>query len=72
MLVDQLAPAVQPVLADGGNDDLVDEAVAANVRYTVDTLSNSSAVIRDLIAEGKLTIVGATYSLETGEVEFLG
>jgi carbonic anhydrase len=51
-------------------DELVHHAVRANVRASVDHLRHGSALLEKLIAAGRLTIVGAEYSLETGQVEF--
>jgi carbonic anhydrase len=72
-IVDRVKPAVEPVVQDGGQqgDTLIKECVRANVRRSVEQLKESSSVLQKLMDDGKLTIVGAEYSLETGEVEFL-
>jgi len=44
--------------------------VRANVRASVDHLRHGSALLEKLIAAGRLSILGAEYSLETGQVEF--
>jgi carbonic anhydrase len=44
--------------------------VRANVFASVNQLRHGSAVLENLTQQGKLMIVGAEYSLETGEVEF--
>jgi carbonic anhydrase len=51
-------------------DNLVDRAVRANIRASVDHLRHGSPVLEELIREHGLLIVGAEYSLETGLVEF--
>ena len=51
-------------------DDLVSEAVGANVRAVVEQVGSDSAVLDKRIREGRLQVVGAEYSLETGEVSF--
>ncbi len=45
-------------------------AVRSNVFASVNQLRHGSAVLENLIAQGKLKVVGAEYSLETGEVSF--
>ncbi len=72
-IVDQIRPAVAPLLEAGGTDDrdaLVCEAVRANVRASVDALRGGSEVLRGLAADDGLVVVGAEYSLQSGEVEF--
>jgi len=50
----------------------LEEAVAANVGQTVRDLRAKSRILREHEAAGKLALVGAVYSLETGAVEVLG
>lgn len=72
-IVDRVRPAVETLLAMGIENDeerLVRQAVRANVRASVDHLRHGSALLEQLIQDGKLVVVGAEYSLETGEVDF--
>ena len=72
-IVDRILPAVETLLAtDLKHDDarLMQQAVRANVRASVTHLRHGSALLEELIEEGKLMVVGAEYSLETGEVDF--
>lgn len=68
-LFDALQPAVEEARTQAG-DDLVEKAVRANVRLTADAIRNSS-LLSQLAREGKVEVVGAYYSLETGRVDFL-
>jgi carbonic anhydrase len=68
-LLEALGPAIEQGRAQGGND-LVEQAIRANVRLTVDTIRDSS-LIAPMVREGRTEVVGAYYSLETGKVEFL-
>ena len=73
-IVDRIRPTVETLLAaDLGGDDtrLLREAVRANVRTSADHLRHGSALLESLIQSGRLLVVGAEYSLETGEVVFL-
>jgi carbonic anhydrase len=72
-IVDRIRPSVETLLAAGlgdGEDRLVSQAVRANVRASADHLRHGSALLERLIQEGSLLVVGAEYSLETGEVDF--
>jgi carbonic anhydrase len=51
-------------------DSLVRHAVRANVGVSVNHLRHGTALIEQLIQSGKLAVVGAEYSLETGAVDF--
>ena len=67
-IVNRIRPALEPML-ESGADVALHEAVAVNVRNSVRRLQNGSLILRKLIDDGDLTIVGAEYSIESGEVE---
>ncbi|MEO8459190.1 MAG: carbonic anhydrase [Dokdonella sp.] len=72
-IVDRVRPSIEGLLAPGLNHDpeeLVHRAVRANIRASANHLRNGSQVIEQLIRNQGLIVVGAEYSLETGEVEF--
>ena len=72
-IVDRIRPSLETLLAvDSGYDDdqLMRHAVRANVRASADHLRHGSALLEQLIQDGRLAVVGAEYSLETGEVDF--
>jgi len=69
-IVDRIRPAVQPLLPHTPPEHLLDDAVRANVRASADHLRHGSAIIENLIATEALLVVGAEYSLATGEVNF--
>ncbi len=73
-IVDRVRPALEPILASQPADDpeeLLHQAVRANVRASVDQLRHGSELLEDMIRTEGLVIVGAEYSLETGIVDFL-
>jgi carbonic anhydrase len=76
-IVDRVRPAVAPLLGRSGRDRsdpdeaLLREAERANVLASVEQLRHGSELLEQLIRDEGLRIVGAEYSLETGEVEFL-
>lgn len=72
-IVDRIRPAVEGLLqTDLKNDrgELIRQAVRANIRQSASTLRNSSQILETMIEKGDLKVVGAEYSLETGEVDF--
>jgi carbonic anhydrase len=72
-IVDRIRPSVDTLLATGlplDSDALIRQAVRANVRASADHLRHGSALLERLIRDGNLLVVGAEYSLETGEVDF--
>jgi len=72
-IVDRVRPSVESLLATPlrhDRDALIQQAVRANIRASVDHLRHGSEVLEQLIQEGGLRVVGAEYSLETGIVDF--
>lgn len=74
-----LGPMVEPIIPavlqaksehhEGG--DLIEDAGRANVKRVVETLrTTTSPVLKDLIASGRIKVVGAYYDLDTGIVDF--
>jgi carbonic anhydrase len=71
-IVDLVRPSVEELLASDLRHDmgrLFHEAVRANIRASVKHLRHGSEIIENLIQKDGLMIVGAEYSLETGEVD---
>lgn len=68
-LINRIKPAA--VAAENMEGDLVENAVRQNVINQVEELRQLESVLSRAYSEGKLLIVGAVYSLETGKVEFL-
>src|SRR3990170_5253102 len=72
-IVNRVRPALESLLTLDATPDMqsfVQQAVRANVRASVDHLRHGSAILEQLIANDELVVVGAEYSLETGEVDF--
>ncbi|HEV8241562.1 MAG TPA: carbonic anhydrase [Thermoanaerobaculia bacterium] len=72
-IVRRVRPSVEPLLQTPLRDDhdaLVEQAVRANVRVAAAQLRHGSELLEQLEGQGKLMIVGAEYSLETGLVDF--
>jgi len=68
-LINLIKPAVDQ--SRGTPGDPVANAVRANVQMVVQQLRSSTPILSELVAHGKLKVVGGVYSLETGEVTWL-
>jgi carbonic anhydrase len=72
-IVGRIRPSVEVLLATELRNDpdaLVRHAIRTNVRASANQLRHGSEVLEQLIQGGRLLVVGAEYSLETGTVEF--
>jgi len=72
-IVDRVRPSVEGLLATDlrhDTDALVEQAVRLNIRASANHLRHGSPVLEQLIREEGLLVVGAEYSLATGEVDF--
>ena len=73
-ITDRIRPSIEQFLETEMRHDpdaLVDHAVRANIKASVDHLRRGSEILEQLIQNEDLRVVGAEYSLDTGEVEFL-
>jgi len=68
-LIDLVKPAVDKTRDMSG--DHVANAVRMNVELVVKQLRSSTPILSELVAHGKLRIVGAVYSIQTGSVTWL-
>ncbi len=71
-----LMPAVYAVDdVDGdrnsGNKDFVEAVAYMNVKFTVDNILEHSPVMKTLVDQGELMVVGAMHDVETGRVTFM-
>ena len=72
-IVDLVRPSVEDLLATDllyDLDELVHQAVRANIRASVNHLRHGSEIIEQLIRNDGLLVVGAEYSLQSGVVDF--
>jgi carbonic anhydrase len=72
-IVDRVRPSIEALLDSDLKHDpeaLVEHAVRANVGASVDHLRHGCDILAQLIRNEGLLVVGAEYSLETGEVDF--
>src|ERR1043165_6643181 len=72
-IVDRVRPWVEGLLDTPlakNDDELIHQAVRANIRSSADHLRHGSEVLEQLIDHEGLLVVGAEYSLDTGLVDF--
>lgn len=72
-IVDRIRPSVAELVeaeAAHDPDSLVEHAIRANVRASVNHLRHGSETLEQLSQRHGLLVVGAEYSLETGVVDF--
>jgi carbonic anhydrase len=69
VLIAAIRPAVEQ--ARGMPGDAIDNAVRINVENVVRQLTGSQPVLAGMTAAGRLQVVGAVYSLDTGRIEWL-
>ena len=72
-IVDRIRPSIEGLFRSElrhDSDALVHQAVRANVEASVHHLRHGSEILEKLIQDEGLLVVGAEYSLETGEVDF--
>ena len=72
-IVDRIRPSVEPLYNTSLRDDhdqLLDAAIRANILAATNQLLHGSQMLEQLILNNEMTVVGAEYSLETGNVEF--
>jgi carbonic anhydrase len=74
-LLDKIKPAIDAVPDDGlprnsKNSEFVEKVAEANVRLVMEQIPERSPILRDMIYQGKIELVGGMYDLSTGEVRF--
>ena len=72
-IIDRVRPSVEPLLRTELRHDadaLLQSAVRANIAASVSDLRRGSVLLEKMIRNEGLLIVGAEYSIETGQVEF--
>lgn len=74
-LVAPIVPVAEQVLRDNPGvapEQLVAQAVTANVWQSIEDLLVHSELIRNAVKAGKTQVIGAVYDLESGQVDWLG
>jgi carbonic anhydrase len=73
-IVERIRPGIEPVLQHthtASDAEVLDDAIAANVRASVDALRHGSPLIEQRLRDKTLIVLGAVYDIGTGRVSFL-
>jgi len=73
-LMQSISPAVERAQALTGKigNEIVEVCCEENVFVQIETMFKKSGILREAARQGKLSIIGAVYDIETGIVTFLG
>lgn len=55
----------------GDNPEFVDKVTHIHVRRSVESVIERSTIIREMVEQGQVGLIGAVYDVDTGAVEFL-
>ena len=69
-MIQPILPSAKKLRGKGG--DFVDAVVRENARHNAETVLKKSEIVTEVVHHGKVKVVYAYYSLDTGVVEFLG
>lgn len=69
----EVVKAIRPAARSTRNEkeNRLEKTIKVNIQNVAQTLSRSRPTLAPLIQQGNLSVVGAYYSLQTGEVEFI-
>jgi carbonic anhydrase len=73
-IVERIRPGIEPVLQSANGDSdakVLDDAIAANVRASVEALRHGSPLIEQRRRDKTLVVLGAIYDIGSGRVTFL-
>ncbi len=75
VLLEEIEPAVQATPLTGErsskNHEFVEAVAETNVRMAVAAMTEKSPLLKSMVDEGSVKVVGALYDIETGAVRFL-
>ncbi len=75
VLLERINPAIAAVQGyddrSSRNAEFVDDVVNTNVTMTIDEMLEESPVLKSLLDQGEIMVVGAYYDLDTGKVTFV-
>ncbi|MEJ7730415.1 MAG: carbonic anhydrase [Polyangiaceae bacterium] len=69
-ITDRIAPHIQGIIGPSNSEDVIRQAMRANVRHSAEHLRRGSRILEELVLAEGVLVVGAEYELETGFVRF--
>lgn len=71
-ILKKIMPAAEKAKKKGGTkEEIVETAIKENVKDVYNDVMKKSSIVKHLVQEGKLKIVGGEYMLSTGKVEMI-
>jgi len=75
VLLDKIKPAINAENSvsndrNASNSDFVEKVASLNVKLTMERISKESSILKDMISNKEIALVGGMYDVETGAVEF--
>jgi len=75
-LLHKITPAIeeekeQETDRSGTNLEFVNNVAKVNIKRSMDEIISKSSVIREMVAQGSIALIGGLYDVSTGEVRFL-
>lgn len=72
-LLQKINPAVDIIRSEGENldDDAIEKVSITNVGLSIDRIREESPILSEMEKNNEIKIVGASYDVFTGKVEFL-
>jgi carbonic anhydrase len=71
-LLEKIKPALQKINPENKemDDEGIEEVSIQNVKFAIDRIRKESNILAEMEKNGDIEIVGASYSVSTGQVEF--
>lgn len=72
-LLEKIKPAVEEVSKDNSEmtGEVIEKVIVSNVHLAIQQIRKESPILAEMEQKGEIEIVGALYSVSTGEVKFL-
>ncbi len=72
-LLNKIEPSVSKVINNNNkiSEKTIEKVSHLNVKHSIQKIRNESSILKELEKNGRIKIVGAMYSVNTGEVTFL-
>ena len=71
-ILDEIQPAVETANnTEKKGEELIEEAIDENIKLVIQNTLDGSPVVKELVEQGNLKIVGAKYFLDSGKVEIM-
>jgi len=72
VIINKIQPAVKQVKSNAKKDENIEyRVITQNVKNVIQNITSNSHIISEELEHGKVRIIGAYYSIETGKVEKL-